>query len=415
MIIRTLSRRGLLAGMTLTGLAGANQAGFPFISRGLANAPIRIAVGASPAATSPYDARGVRFGAEAALRQAGGKVLGQPVQLIHVEETDAGTTTAEFRKLVGEQGIAGMIGGSTDIAATTLQGLANTAKLPLIIHTSMLDDITGGLCNRWTYRVPVPLGIQLRALRSYVTDYAKRWFILSAGDPSGRRATTLARATIREANLTEAGTIAVEVGTIDYSTVIDMIRRSRAEAVVSTLAGGDIARFLKAWNAAGMKDKIPFAQVGMSDSDLWSAGPLLATGIYTKTYHFRNPKNPAEARDFVTAYGRQFTGEVPTGTAFQAHVAMQALLSAINYAGTIDPQRIVTVLDHYGTPFGDLTLRFRASDHQMMHRVPILETKTKIRSRYDFWDVEAFAPDKPSDLDRFYDGGGASACVPRSA
>ena len=187
MINRNISRRGLLAGLAITGLAGADQAGFPFISRGLANAPIRIAVGACPNAVSIHDARGVRFGADMALRQAGGKVLGQPVQLVHFEETDHNTITADFRKLTSDHGIVGVIGGSTDLAAVTLQNLVSSAQMPLIVHSATLDELTIGQCSRWSYRVPAPVGIQLRAVRPYVAEYAKRWFILSTADPSGRR------------------------------------------------------------------------------------------------------------------------------------------------------------------------------------------------------------------------------------
>lgn len=413
MLKNRISRRSLLAGIGIAGLNGAELAGFPFISRGLASAPIRIGVGACPAAVSPTDAKGTRFGAETALRQIGGRVLGQPVQLIHFEESDAAASMADFRKLVDDHGIAGLIGGSNDTAAVSLTRLVGEARLPFIIHTSMFDDITGALCNRWTYRVPVPLGIQLRALHPYLTEYARRWFILSSADPAGRRSAALARAGMRDAGLTEVGSAVIDNGTNDFGTVIEMIRGSRPETVISTLAGAEIPRFLKAWHAAGMKDKVPFAQVGMADADVWSAGAQAATGIYTKTYHFRNPKNPPEAKEFVAAYGRQFNGEAPSGTAFQAHVAMHALLSSINTAGTPDPKRVVTVLDHFGSPFGDITLRFR--DHQMMHRVPILETKTKIRTRYDFWDVEAFAPDEAADLDRFYETANLGTCGPRSA
>mgnify|MGYP003339839584 CR=1 FL=1 len=48
---------------------------------------------------------------EAALRQANGRALGLPVQLIPFEETDGSATTRALRDLVREQGIAGLIGG----------------------------------------------------------------------------------------------------------------------------------------------------------------------------------------------------------------------------------------------------------------------------------------------------------------
>ena len=408
------SRRTLLLGLT-AGLA-ASALPAPFIRPAQASVTaIRIGLGLPPQAQSPIDQRAVRFGVEAALRQANGRALGLPVQVVPFEETDAATTAKALRDLVRDQGIVGLIGGATDATALSLRQHAAEARVPLIIHSAMADAVTGPSCDRWTYRIPAPIGAQLRALRPYLAEYARRWFVLTAPDGADDHALTLVRAGMDASGATEAGRAELDPRQEALDGVVAAIRSSGADAVLSCVTGPATTRFLKAWAAAGLKDRMPLAQVGATDTELWAAGPQLVTGIHTKTYHARNPRNPPEARELTAAYGRQFNGDLPPATMFQAHVAMAALLSSLSHAGTTDPARVVAALDHFGSPFGDMTLRFTRDDHQMMHRIAILETKTKIRTRQDFWDVEAFAPEKPDELEAFYAAaaGGSAACAAR--
>ena len=48
------------------------------------------------------------------------------------------------------------------------------------------------------------------------------------------------------------------------------------------------------------------------------------------------------------------------------------------------------------------TLRYSESDHKMMHRVALLETKAMISDKYSWWDVETHYPEKVGDLDKLY-------------
>src|SRR4029079_14887144 len=70
--------------------------------------------------------------------------------------------------------------------------------------------------------------------------------------------------------------------------------------------GADISTFLKQWNEMGMKDKIPFAQIGVADADIWGIGAEAAAGVYAKISYYDNPENLQEDKDFAATYAEKY-------------------------------------------------------------------------------------------------------------
>jgi len=322
--------------------------------------------------------------------------------MLLMNEPDGPSLRAAARDLIDVQRVAGIIGGSSAETGMAWKTIAAEARVPVIIHSAIADDITLRDPNPWIFRVPAPAAAQFLALCPYVAEIGKRWFVLVGSDQTGQAQGALSATMIGDAGATEVGRVTLTPGSTDYHSLIEIIRSTRPDAVISALQGAETMGFLKAWHAAGMKDRIPYAQIGLSEPDLWALGGQVATGIYVKTYHYKSAKNPPGVKAFVTAFGRQFPGEVPGTAAFQAQTAMESLLVAIERAGSPEAGRVRGGLDGFAQPFGDITLRYRADDRQMMHRLPILETKQIIRTRQDFWDVEGHAPEVGSELDAFY-------------
>ena len=397
---RQLTRRGAIR--LMTAVVGAAGLGRPFISQANTGAGIRIGLSVAQDPANAANARHVRFGADWAVRQRGGKVLGQTVQVLVIDEPDGASLRASARDLIQGQRVAGLIGGSSTEAGMTLKALAAEAGVPVIIHSAIADDITLRDTNPWTFRVPASATAQFMALCPYVAEVGKRWFVLTGSDRTSHASGVLSAPMIGDVGGLEVGRAGITPGVTDHRALIEAIRAAKPDVVLSGLQGAEAMTFLKAWHAAGMKDRIPYAQIGLSDTDLWALGGQVATGIYVKTYHYKSMKNPPAVKAFVAAFGRQYPGEVPGTAAFQAQAAMESLLSAVERAGGAEPGRVRDGLEQFAQPFGDITLRYRAGDRQMMHRLPILETKTIVRTRHDFWDIEGHAPEAASDLEAFY-------------
>ena len=94
-----------------------------------------------------------------------------------------------------------------------------------------------------------------------------------------------------------------------------------------------------------------------------------------------------------------------------AHPAGRILLAAIEKAGKPEPAAIRTALEEVGLPHGDIKLRFRAWDHQMLMRVLVPEVKTEIKDPTNYFDIETRVPEKPDGLEALYGDNSKIGCT----
>lgn len=412
-LIQGRTRRTLLLDtVAIAGGVAASRIGLPFISRGLAAGPIKIGVLAPNAGDRATTAPMVAVGTQLVMALQGSKAMGQPVELVTLDENDVASTQTNMKKLIEEHKVVAVLGGTDAASALALNTIAAQAKIPLVVHSAMYDGLTGKNCNPWLFRVPIPFSIQLRALSPYMTGYGKKWFLLGVESVPGKAILELARHEMQAAGANEIGTETVLPGLkADFSVAIQKIKDTKPDVVVGSLLGTNLTNFLKAWNAAEMTDKIPFTQIALTDGDAYSAGKDAATGIYVKTWHYADPDISKEDKIFVENFAKQSGGAPPGTVAWQAYIGLRSLLSAIDTTGSVDPNKIREGLLGFRYPSGELTLQYRESDHQMMHRVAVLETKSSISDKYSWWDVETHYPQKNADLGKLYGTAAENGCV----
>jgi len=408
-LLPTSSRRSLLLGAAAV---GAGSLGMPFIRRGLAAGPIKIGVMAPNAGDRASAAVSVGGGVRIALAVHAGKAMGQPVELVTLDENTVANAQTNLKKLIEEHKVAAVLGGTETAQTLAMAVIAAEAKIPFVVHSSRYDDLTGKNCGPWLFRVPTPFSIQFRALDTYLTGYGKKWFLLGVDSLPGKSILDMARREMQTAGASEAGSGSVAPGDkTDYTAVIQQIKDAKPDVVVGALLGMGLTTFLKAWHTAGMTDKIPFTQIGMADQDAYAAGQDAITGVYAKTWHYADPDLSKDDKAFVVAYTAQSNGVPPGTEAWQAFIGMRSLLSAIDTAASIEPPKIRDGLLGFNYPSDKPVLRFRDSDHQMMNRVAVLETKTAISDAYNWWDVETHYPEKITDLDKLYGNAAQNGCM----
>ena len=406
-----MGRRMLLLGATG---AAASRLGSPFIQSAKAAEAVKIGLSFAHGGIQGPGGPHVKAGAELALAIHGGMVLGRPIELIESDEPDVAGTKANMNKLITEQKVVAVVGGSESSRSIALQAMAGEAKIPFIIHTSSHDDLSGKLCNPWTFRVAIPYGIQYRAISPYLVDYGKKWFMLGVTGSSGPAMMAVARVGMTEAGAQEIGTEIASQELTDFTAIIAKIKAIRPDVVMGALQGTALTYFLKAWQAGGVGTQIPYAQIGMSDVDLWAAGQEAAAdtgGVYSKTWDYAAPNLSASDKVFVEQFTKKLNGQPPDTRAWQAYMGMRSLLGAIEMAKSTEADKIRLALPQFKETSGEVTLRFRDHDHQMLHRVPVFETKTPIKDKYHWLDAEKYLPEKVSDLDQLYGSKDKTTCV----
>src|SRR3978361_1247421 len=302
-----LPRRQALIGSAATALAA------PYIA-GAAD-PIKIglllAKTGQIAAQTEYLANGTFL----AMEQRSNMIMGQPAELVWLDEPTPQAATQNMQKLVQENKVVAILGGSLSSNALAEEATAAQLKIPFVCDNAAATEITGKNCNRYTFRLNTPVVVQSRMLAPFALNYGKRWYHLTASFAFGQDILRSSRPLLAAAGGTEVGVDEVPLNTADFSSFILKIRQAKPDVVVGGLSAGDLSTFLKQWNELGMKGKIPFVEIAIGDTDIWAVGPEAANGTFTKLWYYKNPDNLPEEQKFAADYQKKY-GKPPADNAW---------------------------------------------------------------------------------------------------
>jgi branched-chain amino acid transport system substrate-binding protein len=389
-----LPRRAALAGA----LASAPLAS-PFIAR--AADPIRIglllAKTGQIAAQTEYLANGTFL----ALEERNNTIMGQPAELVWLDEPSPQAATQNMQKLVQENKVCAILGGSLSSNALAEQATAAQLKIPFVCDNAAATEISGKNCNRYTFRLNTPVAVQQRMLAPYALKYGKRWYHITASFAFGQDILRSSRALLKEAGGTELGSDEVPLNTADFSSFILKIRQTRPDVVVGGLSAGDLSTFLKQWNELGMKGKIPFVEIAIGDTDIWAVGPDAANGTFTKLWYYKNPDNTPDEKRFAADYTRKY-GKPPADKAWMGWITARSLFESIDTAKSTEPMAIVEALEGWKIQSGTTSYSYRGFDHQMLVRNLAVTVKDNIADKWDYFDVKATLPENAGDLEKVF-------------
>jgi branched-chain amino acid transport system substrate-binding protein len=376
-------RRSLVAGLAATVVASLMMVGSAWAQ---ADEPIKIGMLYSKQGPGSSIGQFLERGSDLAVEEAGGKVLGRKIELIWLDESDPQGSQQNMQRLVDENKVVAVVGGNYSSNALAMMGVANRTKIPLILPGAAASEITGKSCSRYVFRTQATVPVQTNGLMPYIASIGKKVYFLTASYAFGQDILHSSRALLGKTGLTEVGNDEVPVNTADYSSYILKMRQAKPDAIIGGLVGGDFSNFLKQWNEMGMKDKIPYGAIAVTDTDFWDVGPEASAGIYIKPWYYNNPKNTAAEKAMTEAFEKKFK-QPPSDKTWSGWIAMRALLESIEAAKSTKAQDIVTALEKWKNTDGPLPYYFRDWDHQMVRPAVIVQVKKNITDKWDFFDV----------------------------
>jgi branched-chain amino acid transport system substrate-binding protein len=382
----------------LFGGAAASLAA-PFIAR--AADPIKIGLLLAKTGQIAGQTEYLANGTYLALEQRNSTIMGQPAELVWLDEPSPQAATQNMQKLVQENKVCAILGGSLSSNALAEEATAAQLKIPFVCDNAAATDITGKNCNRYTFRLNTPVAVQQRMLAPYALSYGKRWYHITASFAFGQDILKSSRELLKAAGGTELGSDEVPLNTADFSSFILKIRQAKPDVVVGGLSAGDLSTFLKQWNELGMKGKIPFVEIAIGDTDIWAVGPDAATGVFTKMWDHTNPNNPPEEKAFAAAYQAKY-GKPAADKAWMGWITARSLFESIDAAKSTDSMAIVEALEAWKIPAGKSSYSYRKFDHQMLVRNLAVSVKDKITDKWDYFDVKATLPENVADLDKVF-------------
>ena len=369
-----LSRRRLIAA------AGGAAAALAMPSLGLAQANAPIKLGSLLPRQGPFALQGeaTTLGIKIALEQAGQQVIGRPIQWIAYDEPNPLGAQQNMQKLVQEDKVAAVIGGSNSATGLAIASVAAQAKMPTIISAALAKEITGKNCNRYVFRNNATPVVYARLLARELLPVGKKWYFLVGNYAYGHEAYQMLKAEVLAAGGQDMGMDAASVGTTDFSSIILKIRQAKPDVIALGIAGTDLASFLKQYEEFGLRGKIPVGSLTIADEEIW-AQPN-PSGMMGKYWHFNNPQNSPQERAFVEAVTKA-VGRPPSQSCAQGWVCTRMILAAIEKEKSAEPAAIVRGLETV-RPVG-VPGYFREWDHQFITRLVVTQVKDTVTDKYD--------------------------------
>ncbi|MGY1607747.1 MULTISPECIES: ABC transporter substrate-binding protein [unclassified Geodermatophilus] len=203
------------------------------------------------------------------LNEAGG-VLGRPVELVTV---DAGRGPAEVAAEAAALHAAGavdvLVGFSTsDVSRAVAAAMAGRARY---VFTPPHE---GGRSVGGVLRIgSSPLSQHAAALAWLVRHRrARRWVLLGTDYVWPQAVHRAARVVLRDLGAEVAGELLVPFGPADPGPPLDLVRRSRADAVLLSLVGRDLVAFNRAFARAGLDRRVVRLSGALEENGLYAVG-----------------------------------------------------------------------------------------------------------------------------------------------
>ena len=365
-MIKTCAKKILVA-MTAAASIGAASTSY-------AEDPIRIGgiyiLSGSAATYGEFAQKGINLAVDEI--NATGGILGRQVEMIYEDsQGKASVAIQAARKLVYSEGVDALVGLDSSGVAQGMVPTMPELQKPLIITHAATPDVTGELCNAFTYRISVNVAQNMKAAALVAGKLdATNWTTIGPDYAFGHQSWEYFGNYLKDikpdVNLMSE-TNFPRFGAEDFTPFIDRVMDSDADGVLISVWGGDLVNFIPQANNRGFFEKnfeVLFT-VGAATEVLSALGDGMPEGVHLSTrYWYEAYDNAINAR-FVKAYIDAY-GTPPSYNAEGAYAAIHAYKKAIEAAGTTDGPAVAKALSGMSMEAPNGTVTFRKGDNQAM-------------------------------------------------
>jgi len=323
-------RREFLKGTAA--VAGATAVGTlaPF---GLAHAQAgKIKVGLMLPYTGTFAALGVAItnGFKLAVEERGGKLGGREIEYIVVDdESNPAKAPENANKLIQRDKVDVVVGTVHSGVAMGMAKVIRESGMLWINPNAGADEVTGPLCAPNIFRTSFSNWQTTYALGKVLKERGHKNAVFitwkyAAGDQ--------AMAAFKEGFEKEGGKLVKELflpfPQVEFQALLTEIASIKPDAVATFFAGGGAAKFLKDYQAAGLKGKIPLYGSGFLTDGVLEAVGDAAEGVET-TLHYADSLNTKKDNAFRLAYAKTYKLQ-PDVYAVQGYDAGQLLAAGLD-------------------------------------------------------------------------------------
>ena len=288
-------------------------------------APLKV--GFMLPATGTFAALGdmIEKGFKLHVQEQGGKLAGRELQYFKVDdESDPSKATDNVNKLIKRDQVDVIVGTVHSGVALAMARAAKESNTMLIVPNAGADAITGAQCAPNIFR---------SSFSNWQPGYAAG---VVAAQKGYKRAMTItwnyAAGTETVKGFTEAfekggGKVMKELSlpfpNVEFQALLTEIAAQKPDVVFAFFAGGGAVKFVKDYDAAGLKKGIPLVASGFLTDGTLEAQGASAQGILSTLHYADNldtPRNNAFRKSYAISYKQQ-----PDVYAVQGYDAAQML------------------------------------------------------------------------------------------
>lgn len=335
-----------------------------------ADCPIKIG------GLAPLSAPGSVTGGEAmreAMRiavddiNAAGGLLDCPVELVVVDtEGLPERGAAVMERLITQDGVVAVGGGYHSSVGIAAKDIADAKGVPVVFAETWNDQITADM-QKYIFRI-APLSSEVSKIYAQfaaTVPGVKKIVILAENTDYGLPASEETKAGLDAAGIAST-TFTVDIGTQDFSGIVERIRAEAPDMIIQLLTGEATYNFTQQAAEAGMgPGDLPMTcdQAALESGAFWQNVPdgnlcfINAVGLPRALY---NDKTKA----FVEAYTKASGKSAAESYAMEAYDSIGILAAAITAAGSTDGDAIVKALEEitYSGTLGEISFPVNSSN-----------------------------------------------------
>ena len=268
----------------------------------------------------------IENGFRLSVAEQGGKLGGRELEYFKVDdESDPSKATDNVNKLIKRDQVDVVVGTVHSGVALAMAKAAKDNKTLLIIPNAGAVDITGPMCgpnivrssfSNWQPGYAMGEEVARRGHKNVVTITWK----YAAGDESVQG--------FKDGFAKSGGKVVKELSlpfpNVEFQALLTEIASLKPDAVYTFFAGGGAVKFVKDYDAAGLKKSIPLYGAGFLTDGTLEAQGASADGLVT-TMHYGDGLTVAKDKTFRAAYQKAYNNLAPDVYAVQGYDAAQIL------------------------------------------------------------------------------------------
>ena len=374
---QSLSRGRFVAGTA--GVAALTFGGGPYV---IAAPTKEITIGLNVPQSGPYAEQG-----QDQLRayhlaideiNAHGGIMGMKIKTTEGDDqTKAGVATENAQRMIDRDGAVMITGGSSTGTAVAVSGVCQQKKTIFMATLTHGDETTNQNCHKHTFRRYNDAYMSAQSLaRTLVTKYGTgKWFHITADYAWGHSVYDNITAVVEPKGAkTVKNVLTPFPGTSDFSPMLQQAQAAKPDVLVLTQFGGDMVKCLNQAASFGLtkstKILVPLVDEYMAKGTKDNFDNVVSTAPWYWEYH--QTKYPG-AKKFVDAFSAKYPGLKPSNGAETAYADIYIYKMAVEKAGSIDPAKVIAVLEGTKFQFTKEQEYYRPQDHQGVNSCLVLE------------------------------------------